>query len=39
MVERKELIEKVLALEYEEIAKEMFERFMNRLDNTENRNE
>lgn len=37
--ERKELIEKALALDYEEISKEMFDRFMKRLDNNEKQNE
>ena len=30
--ERKKLIEKVLALDYEQIAKEMFDKFVARLD-------
>ncbi len=31
--ERKEIIERVISLDYEQIAKEMFERFVKRLDN------
>ncbi len=37
--ERKEVIEKVLALDYEKMAKDMFESFVKRLDNTEVQNE
>lgn len=37
--ERKQLIEKVLALDYEQIAKNMFEKFVKRLDNTKEQNE
>ena len=37
--ERKKTIEKVLALNYEEIARNMFYKFVNKLDNTEKQNE
>ncbi len=37
--ERKEVIEKVLALDYEKTANDMFESFVKRLDNTEVQNE
>ncbi len=37
--ERKKVIEKVLALDYEKMAKDMFESFVKRLDSTEKQNE
>ena len=37
--ERKETIEKILKLDYCKIGKEMFESFINKLDNTEEQNE
>ena len=37
--ERKKVIEKVLALDYEKMAKDMFDSFVKRLDSTEKQNE